>query len=178
MNGGHAARWRTPCGSTVEVDAAFRMHEYACIGSDEEALRRAVRQHHALDLPPPGRAAVAGGVTFIHAAPRRLLLTGDTVPAANPPGLLATDVGDGLVRLRCRGSSVREWLGRFMTLDLRRRTLAAGHATWGEFLVLRALLHCVGEEHFDLYLAASCSEDLLESCIAFGALEPASATAS
>lgn len=167
-----ARRYRTPCGSTVEVDTDFSLHAYACVRRDDEALRSAVRQEHALELPPPGRAVSAGGVTLMHAAPRRLLVEGGALAAAGRADLQATDIGDGLVRLRGRGRSLRAWLGRFMPLDMRRGALAAGRVTWSEFLELRTLLHCLDDERFDLYLPASCLDDVVASAIAFGALEP------
>src|SRR5690606_36054549 len=138
----------------------FSMHEYVCISRDEKALRSAVWQQFALELPPPRRAVVAGGVTIMHAAPRRLLLEGGTLAAANAAELQETDIGDGLMRLRGRGPTLRDYLGRFMPLDLRRSAVAAGHAAWSEFLELRTLLHCLDDDGFDLYLPASCLEDV------------------
>ena len=61
MNGS-TKRYRTACGSTIEVDTDFCMHAYVCIRRDDEALRRAVQQAYALELPPPGRALAAGAL--------------------------------------------------------------------------------------------------------------------
>lgn len=155
----------TPCGSVATVDTRFHMLEIAALGHRDDALDTVVSGLGLAASPLPGHGTGSASLLLLHAAPHRWWLRTDAAPSLpRIPGLMLTDISDGLVCLRVQGATTRDWAAQYCPLDLRLRSFGLNQVAWTRFAEVRALLHCVGSDVLDIYLGASYADDVLDCC--------------
>lgn len=101
-----------------------------------EALAARVREELAVYLPPPGKWAAVGDLTFIGTAPGQWLVEQDRDDGTLPIQLAAIvgaytlliDVSDQHAAVRISGAGAREVLAKRLPIDLHPRAMSAGDA--------------------------------------------------
>lgn len=129
------------------------------------ALAEALHAAFALDLPPPGRSAAAGGLQALATEPRGWLIAAPAEPDRDLPRLLAEacggaasviDQSHGRAVFTLAGVEARAALARLCRLDLHPRVFGVGQVRATPLGGLAAVLHQTDDEPaYELIVAAS-----------------------
>ena len=146
-----AGRYGVPVDAPVRL--AARRHalvQLAARRGQADALGRAMRAAFGLELPPPGRAAVAGELTALWLQPATCLLMappgepgdlGRAVKRACEEAGSVVDQTQGRAVLHLAGGAAREVLGRICRIDLHPRAFGAGCVAATALAELHGLLY-------------------------------------
>ena len=129
-----------------------------------------------LDLPPPGRSTVSGGLTALWVQPRGWLILaapmGEGVLAArlNQPGLSVVDQSHGRCVVEIAGDQARALLGRLCRIDLHPAAFLPGSVAVTPVADMPCVLHHASADRFALVVFSTYAGSLVH---ALGQASPA-----
>jgi sarcosine oxidase subunit gamma len=143
------------------------------VASFGDAAKTAARLSTHLRLtitPTPNRAVTAGECTVLWHGPAQWLVVrrpgaaplADELAALFGDEAAVVDLGHARVVLRLEGQAVRDLLAKGTSVDLRPAHFAAGACALTALGKIGALLHAVGPNTIDVYVARSYAQALSE----------------
>jgi sarcosine oxidase subunit gamma len=154
----------------VRTRAPLHIVQIAAFGGGEQVAERLFKHFGLAITTGPNRAITADDLTVLWHGPGQWLIVraptatslADEVARVCGEDAAVVDLGHARSVLRFEGESIRDVLAKGTSVDLRPARFAPGAYALTALGKIDALLHAVGPETIDVYVAGSYAQALIE----------------